>query len=94
MILLFQSFHNSYILSIFCIDATILGQPLEDFMKKFTILLMQTARTFSTNMKILQSIVEFLQTLSDHLGDNSKELQICFTKILQQDIFKSFSLEL
>ncbi|CAO1427754.1 unnamed protein product [Diamesa hyperborea] len=92
--IILNSFHNLYILTIFCIDPTILGQPLADFMKKFTIILMQTARTFSTNMKILQSIAEFLKTLRDHLGDNSKDLQDCFAKILQQNIFKSFSLEL
>lgn len=60
-------------------------------MKKFTILLMQTAKTFSTHEENLKSIVEFLKTFCDHLGDNSKELKNCFTKILQQDIFKSFS---
>ncbi|CAO1422653.1 unnamed protein product [Diamesa serratosioi] len=94
-LIIINAFHISYILSIYCIDSSVLDKQLTNFMKKFTILLMQTARTFSTNPKILHSIAEFLKTLSDHLkrSDNSKELQSCFTKILQEDMFKSLSLE-
>lgn len=81
-----DSFHSIYIISIYYTDLVTLGQQLTDFTKKFILLLMQVARTFKDDPKVLQSIALFLKTVEEHQSDNH-ELVACLHMLRGHEMF-------
>lgn len=79
-----QAFHAIYIISVSTIDESILGQQLEDFTRKFLVVLMQVSRTFCHDRDIVTSVILFLKTISLHQS-RSRDL---IDKILAHDTFK------
>ena len=76
-------FHAIYIISFSNIDSINLGKQLEDFTKKFLMILMQVAQTFKQDQKIIHSIILFLETIAEHQRTNQK-LNECLLKILDE----------
>lgn len=81
-------FHFTYIITISNINPLDIGQQLTDFTKKLVLVLMQVAKTFKNEPKIISSIVAFIETIKQHQHQN-QELLTRLDKILCHDAFKN-----
>lgn len=81
-----NSFHSIYVLTIFNLKPSILGNQLNDFTRKIILVFMQVARTFKDERPVISSIILFLKTIEQHQQENS-ELVRCIQKILNHEAF-------
>lgn len=80
-------FHSIYIISFFNVDSSNLGQQLEDFTKRFLMILMHVAQIFKQDQKVIESVSIFLKTIAEHQQTNEK-LYECILKIIDEIKFE------
>jgi hypothetical protein len=78
-----HAFHSIYIISISNTDPSTLRHHLVDFSKKIILMMMQVAKTFKDDEKVISSLVLFLKSISKHQHQN-RELASSVNKILEQ----------